>query len=216
MKKTENLSSLEENLRQQLEEIEAQKKQALEQEKQEKQGLIAVYLNEAAGFRNQASKTTDDAEKQKLYSFAENSEREAKLLQVELGIVSEETFIQETEEKKEKDKLSIIRKINGLFLKCFFCLAAFFLSDFTSSHIEAGFFSFILKSISQLAWFLSLAFLGIWLACSILFRFVSEYILLNVRNDFKAISPGVRIGFLTVILAALLHFLTSIIRYGIL
>ncbi|QHV97573.1 hypothetical protein [Spirosoma endbachense] len=198
----------------QLAQIETDKRQAAEQERAEKLGLITVYENEAQGYRNQAEKAQTDDDKQRLYRFAAQADNHANELRKELGLVSDEQLQASNEEQIEAQHHQVKRRINRLFLQSAFALAGFFLTDFTSARLEMGFMSFVLKSVGSICWTLSVALGGCWLACITVFGFVSAYGYSRLPTDFKSLTPGVRLAILAGLLAAFLHFLSSIVPHA--
>lgn len=206
----DDLTTQEQQLQAQLAQLAADKEAAKQRDHDEKLGLITVYENEATGYRNQAEKATADDEKQRLYRFAELADEQANDLRRELGLVSEQQQQATTEERQQAAKLNVSRKINSLLLKSLFAFVSFLIADFTSARLELGFISFGLKSIAQVSYFLSVAFGGCWLACTILAGFVSQYVFTGLRTDFKSLSPTARLALLVALFAAILHFFTAI------
>ena len=206
----DDLTTKQAELQAQLAQLEADKKQAAEQERAEQLGLITVYENEAAGYRNQAEKANSETDKKQLYQFAADADEQAYQLRRELGLLPETEPANETERRKQA-KLRTLRKINALFIKAALGLVAYLFADFTSARLEMGFISFALKSLAQVFWFVSMAFGGCWLASVTLFGFVSYYGSNELSTDFRSLSPGVRLALLAGLLAAFLHFLMGII-----
>ncbi|GAB3970854.1 hypothetical protein GCM10028806_19650 [Spirosoma terrae] len=210
----DDLTSQEQDLQSQLEQLAFQKQQAIQAERDEKLGLITVLENEANGYRNQAAKADSDDDKQKLYRFAEVADKQANELKLELGIVSETELQASNEQRIEAQHNQVKRSINSLFLKAFFTLVAFLFADYSSAQLEAGFLAYLLKSAGSICWAMSVALGGCWLACISLFGFVSEYSFSRLRDDFKSLSPSVRLAILAGLLAAFLHFLTAIVPHA--
>jgi len=215
MATTVELNTQEQELQERLRQIAFDKEQAAKQEYQDKLDAIARHEDNAATYRNQASKALTDDDKKRLYLYAETEEQQAAELRVQLGIITPEQLQDDVSERQYQLRQATARKINGLFFKALFALVAFLLSDFASAKLEEGFFSFALKSTAQIAYCLSGVFGGCWLACTILSGYVSTYTLNDLESDFRDTSPAVRLGVLVALILAIIHLLTGFIPDGV-
>ncbi|SFD67727.1 hypothetical protein [Spirosoma endophyticum] len=210
MKTLEELNSDEQNLKAQLDKIADDKIKAAQEEKDQKLSLLGVLQTEAEGFREQASKATSDAEKRSLYGYATINERKIKELQIELGIYSGESVVPETDFVYET-KQAVLRKINQMIIKAAITLGGYFITNSLAGAIDAGFFSAVLQQISNLFFYGSALFGGVWLCGMILYWFVSDYIINELSDDFKGLTPFQKILILGGIFGILLHFLNSVV-----
>ncbi|GAB3282445.1 hypothetical protein GCM10027347_58760 [Larkinella harenae] len=209
------ISIKQQQLEEQLKQLENDKNKAAQAEREEKLGLITAYQNEAQGYRNQAVKAESDTDKQRLYGFAERADRNANELRVELGLISEEQFQATTEELQQEEKNKVRRKINGLLIKAAISFLAYLISDYSSSQLELGFICYALNSIAQICYCIAVVYGGCWLVGTLLFGFVSTYAFTDITGDFRNLSSVQKLFFLAALLAAILHFLASIIPDGI-
>ena len=215
MSTLDTLTTQEQQLKAQLEQINRDKEAAQQADYNEKLRQITVFENEAAGFRNQAAKAQTDADKQRLYRYAEMSDNDANALKIELGIVSEQQVQESTEQRIYAEKQRTQRKINALFIKSLLAFVTYLISDYASAQLELGFICFALKSVAQVAYCLSVAFGGCWLVGRLLFTYVSNYVFDSLRDDFNALAPTHKLLLLVALAAAILHFLAGIIPNAI-
>lgn len=206
-----DLDTQEQQLKDQLDRIAENKKAAVIQERREKEGLITVYENEAQGYRNQAEKITNDADKQRLYGFAAESDRHALELRVELGLVSEQQVKADNAEREQAEFYKTTRKINALLFKALLSFGGYLIVDFTAGQLQVWFLSYVLTSFAKVFHTLFFAFGGVWVVCKMLFYFVSNYTYTTLKSDFKSLSPGHRVAILAALMASVFIFLSGVI-----
>ena len=210
MKTLEELNNDEARLTAQLQKIADDKVRAAQEEKNQKLSLLGILESEAKGFRESASKATSDAEKRSLYGYASENERKVKELQIELGIYTGESVVPETDFVYET-KQAVLRKINQLVIKAAITLFGYFITNSLAGAVDAGFFSAVLQQISNLFFYGSALFGGVWLCGMILYWFVPDYIINELSDDFKGLTPFQKILILGGIFGILLHFLNSVV-----
>ncbi len=204
-----DLTQIERDLQQQLKQIEADKVQAAEQERQDKQGRLKAHEDRAASYRRQATKALDETEKRNLYSYAEEQDELATQLRIELGIVSEQQVIDQLEQQKYELKQKTARKINRLFIKSVIAFALYLLADYVSGQMDVGFISFVLRSAGYVAYGVAATFGGCWLIGSLFYESISDYVVNVLPVEFWGISPTARLTILTALFSAILFFLAN-------
>jgi hypothetical protein len=210
MENVQTILTQEEQLQRQLIELNEKKAQALENERNEQLLFIERLKNDATGYRTQAEKAITDDEKRKLYKFADESDRNANDMLRSLGLLTEEQE-QNEEQRKYEAKQSTFRKINSLLFKAVGTLLLFFISDFSSAKLDAGFLSYVLRYVSQILFFIATGFGGVWLVCILLFLFVSDYVSNELERDFRDLKPSHKFAILLGLFIAILTFLNTVI-----
>lgn len=199
------------DLKAKLDEIETQKRAAIERQRAEQLDKLAEFEELGESYRNQAEKAAI-ADKALLYRYADDADEQAFQLRKELGILPEN--VNTPDERGKAESLRFHRRINSLFFASFFSLIAYFLSDFTAGQIETGFISYLLKYGALILFNISAACGGVWLASIVLQRFMPSYTPVNFKADFFAVSPAVRLSIIAAVFAAILYFLSSALPHA--
>lgn len=193
--------------------IEANKQAAIEQDRNEKLALITVYENEAIGYRNQAAKATDQ-DKRKLYGFANDSEKLAIELKQELGINTENEQNYQSAQIGQTKALTY-RAVNALLLKALFALFLYVIADYVGGAVNGGIFAYVLNTLAKILFFVSGAFGGSWLVCSILLAYFSDYVTSELLTDYQNLTPFQKLIILVSLAFALLNFFSKFSPNGI-
>ena len=202
-----------EELQARIAKIEADKLAEQERERNEKLGLITVYENEAIGYRNQAAKAVD-SDKRKLYSFANDAEKMANELKQELGI--EPTNNAQYEPNLlEQTKQVTYRLINSLIVKAVAALLLHFATHFIWGLLDVGIVAYVLHTLDNVLLLMSVAFGGSWLVCSILMAYFSDYVMSDLIEDFRGLTPFQKLAILAGLAFALLNFFSKFSTDGI-
>ncbi|ADB36741.1 hypothetical protein [Spirosoma linguale] len=203
--RTHEIEQQEAELKAKLEELAAQKAQQEENEKAERLDQIAGYEEQANIYRQQAVKALSDDDKQRLYRYADDAETQANELRKELGLITPEQ-VDKTEEKDNK----VRGLLTHLLRKSQFCFLAYLIGDFASAQIEAGFFSFALKSTASVLFMVSVVLGGSWLAYSAFSPFLGKYFTSELQSDFRQAGPLARLFLVLGILASFLFVLATL------
>lgn len=208
--RTYEIEDKEAELKAELARLAVEKTQQAEREKEEKLDQIAGYEEQAQIYRQQAVKALSDDDKQRLYRYADDAETQAQELRKELGLVTPEQIQDDEADKQKKTRY----RVTDLLRKALFFYLTYLLGDYASAIVEQGFLSFALKSVTSIFYAVTITLGGSWLAYSVVSPFLSEYILKDVRTDFKQAGPTVRLALLLGLFFSILFVLATLATNG--
>ena len=208
--RTYEIEDKESELKAELERLAEVKKEQAEREKAERLDQIAGYEEQAQIYRQQAVKALTDDDKQRLYRYADDAETQAQELRKELGLITPEQIQDEETDKQQKSRASL----TDLLRKALFFYLVYLGGDYFSAVVEQGFLSFALKSVASLFYAVTVTLGGSWLAYSALSPFLQNYMLRDLRTDFKQAGPVARLLVLIGLFFSILFVLATLAPHG--
>ena len=188
----------------QRQELETFKIQAAERERQQRLDELAALDEQATAYRTEAAKATDDAEKKRLYQYADESELAAVELRKELGLAEPDDAERVRLEQSKRRESTLTRPILALLKRAFLAYVAFMLGDYFAGILEVGFISFALKSIAQLAYLGGSVCFAFWLTGGVLRPLFYRYATDTLVNDWMQAGPVIRLLVLSLLTVATL------------